>query len=174
MYANFKQNMARLRNYLLSKEGYRKIWDTYHPLEYRLGTFAGPLEPEVLSNNRAGSFDLVFNCKPQRFLNSGDAVITLTESGTITNEGGFPSRPLIRVYGTGTVGIGNNAITITEEIGGYTDIDCEMMDAYNGATNRNRYVRIQNNDFPAIPVGNAQITLDGVSEVEITPRWWII
>lgn len=174
MYANFRDNMRRLRNFLLQEDGYMAIRDTYHPLEYRKGVFAGPLEPEMLPTNRAGEFDLVFNCKPQRFLNSGDLVITLEGDGVVTNEGNFPSQPLLRVYGTGTVGIGDNAVTITEAIGEYTDIDCEMMDAFYGAINCNRYIRMQNNDFPTLPVGNVNISLDGVTKVEITPRWWIV
>ena len=173
VYTNFRTAMANWRNVLLSQEGYQRLIDTYHPDEYRLATFIGPLEVEAEANNKAGQFDLTFNCKPQRFLLSGDTVQTFTGNGSITNPTLFPAKPLIRIYGTGKVGIGSNAITVTYAPGNYTDVDCEMMDAYYGATNCNRFVRIQNNDFPTLPAGATGITLqNGVTKVEITPRWW--
>lgn len=173
VYTNFRTAMANWRNVLLSQEGYQRLIDTYHPDEYRLATFIGPLEVEAEANNKAGQFDLTFNCKPQRFLLSGDTVQTFTGNGSITNPTLFPAKPLIRIYGTGKVGIGSNAITVTYAPGSYTDVDCEMMDAYYGATNCNRFVRIQNNDFPTLPAGATGITLqNGVTKVEITPRWW--
>lgn len=173
VYTNFRTAITNWRNILLSQEGYQRLIDTYHPDEYRLATFIGPLEVEAEANNKAGQFDLTFNCKPQRFLLSGDTVQIFTGNGSITNPTLFPAKPLIRIYGTGKVGIGSNAITVTYAPGSYTDVDCEMMDAYFGATNCNRFVRIQNNDFPTLPAGTTGITLqNGVTKVEITPRWW--
>lgn len=173
VYANFKTAITNFRNLLLSLEGYNRLIDTYNPDEYRMATFIGPLDVEATGRNNAGRFDLVFNCKPQRFLLSGDTVQTFTAAGTITNPTLFAAKPLIRIYGTGRVGIGNNAVTVTYSPGSYVDVDCEMMDAFYGATNCNRYVQIQNNDFPTLPSGSTGITLSGgVTKVEITPRWW--
>lgn len=81
IYTNFDANIAALRSFLLSHVGYFKMTDSYHPDEYRLAYYKGPFVPDVVANNGAGSFDLTFVCKPQRFLNSGEEVTTLTPAG---------------------------------------------------------------------------------------------
>ena len=171
---DFENNIRGLRNFLLSRVGYVRLSDSYHPGEYRMVYYGEAFEPEVTERNNAANFELVFGCKPQRFLTSGETakVYTNSGSGTITNPTRFPSQPLIRVYGTGTVGIGSTTITITAA-DGYTDIDCAIMAAYKGTTNRNAYVQLNTLDFPTLPPGNTGISLSGgVTRVEITPRWW--
>lgn len=63
-----------LRSVLYSAHGYCKLEDDYHPDEFRLAEYRGPFEPEVFSErgNDTAKVDLVFNCKPQRFLKIGD------------------------------------------------------------------------------------------------------
>lgn len=78
IYTNFDANIAALRSFLLSHVGYFKLTDSYHPDEYRLAYYKGPFVPDVTANNGAGSFDLVFTCKPQRFLDSGEEVVSIT------------------------------------------------------------------------------------------------
>lgn len=172
VYANFREAMQAFRSFLLSQTGYRKLIDTYHPDEFRMACFAGPLEPEVMKDNKAGSFDITFICKPQRFLLSGENTELFTADGAIYNPTRFDAQPLIRVYGNGTVRIGENAITVVDSQQPYIDVDCAMMDAYNGATNCNAYVAVQGNDFPVLPPGETGIELDGIARVEIKPRWW--
>ena len=82
IYSNFNQNIADFRTFLLSLDGYQKLSDSYHPDEYRFALYLGPFEPEVTTKNDAGSFTLTFNCKPQRFLISGDATYSWIPGGT--------------------------------------------------------------------------------------------
>ncbi len=173
IYADFNSNIEALRAFLLSLDGYHKLTDTYHPNEYRMVCYSGPFEPDVENNNKVGSFDITFNCKPQRFLVSGDTVSTFTAAGTISNPTKFNAKPFIRVYGTGTVGIGSQSITISQA-DGYTDIDCAMMDCFKGTVSKNQFVSFSGNDFPVIKPGNNGVTLSGVTKVEITPRWWTV
>ena len=49
-------------------------------------------------------------------------------------------------------------------------IDCDLMDAYSGANNRNN--RITTSAFPVLEAGDNTITFTGLTNVEITPRWW--
>ena len=72
---NFDQNMAAFRSLMCSKLGYQKLEDSYHPDEYRLGAFSEGLFPTMRQRNKGGEFDVVFNCKPQRFLKSGETPI---------------------------------------------------------------------------------------------------
>lgn len=173
IYANFDSNIAALRAFLQSMDGYKKLVDTYHPNEYRMVYYSGPFEPSVENNNKVGSFDITFGCKPQRYLTSGDTVRTFTAAGTINNPTRFNAKPLIRVYGTGTVGIGSQTITISQA-DSYTDIDCEMMECFKGAVSKNQYVSFSGYDFPELKPGNNGVTLSGVTRVEITPRWWTV
>lgn len=174
IYTNFKQNIRDFRNFLLSLIGYQKLIDTYHPDEFRMALYEGEFEPEVEPKNDAGQFDIVFNCKPQRFLLTGETVTTLTANGTITNPTRFASQPLLRVYGTGQLGVNSDTITISEA-DVYTDIDCEMMDCFKGTTNRNSKVSFSGNNFPTFRSGSNSISLGtGITMVEITPRWWRI
>ena len=169
---DFEDNIRGLRNFLLSRVGYVRLSDSYHPGEYRMVYYGEAFEPEVTERNKEARFDLVFGCKPQRFLLSGEAATVYTSAGTITNPTRFSAQPLIRVYGSGTVGIGSTTITITAA-NVYTDIDCALMAAYKGAVNRNSYVQLSTLDYPVLPPGSTGITLGGsVTRVEITPRWW--
>lgn len=171
---NFETNIANLRAYLLSRNGYQRLEDTYHPTEFRMAVCKNAMEIDVDMYNKFGSFDLVFNCKPQRFLKSGETKTTLTSNGVINNPTLFNSQPLLRVYGTGNVGIGSYTITILEA-DTYTDIDCELMDAYKGTASKNDKIRLSNYTFPVLTPGQNGISLgSGITRVEITPRWWTI
>lgn len=95
-----------------------------------------------------------------------------TTSSTMTNPTVFESQPLIRVYGNGSFSVNDITITITNATS-YTDIDCEMMDCYEGSTNRNNDVAFSTYDFPVLKPGDNPVTIvSGITEVDIQPRWW--
>lgn len=171
VYANFRQAIADLKAFLLSQIGYQRLTDTYYPDEFRLGYYEGGTEIEPTGKLDAGSFDLTFKCKPQRYLTSGETVSTYTADRTINNPTLFDALPLIRAYGTGTVGINDISITINQSLG-YTDIDCELMDAFYETQSRNNFITVSGVDFPSLKPGVNQISVNGLSKVEITPRWW--
>lgn len=162
-------------NYAGSQIGYQRLEDTYHPYEYRMGRFK--TNPQIDTEgymNRMGKFTLEFDCKPQRFLKSGEIATELNDDGMILNRTEFPSKPLLRVHGTGagSVGIGSETITIST-IDSYVDIDCEIMDAYKGSVNCNSNVSFT--DDIVLAPGENNISLTGlITKVEITPRWYII
>lgn len=171
VYANFKENMRALRSFLLSRVGYQRLTDTYHPDEYRLAYFQGDLDVNTTPVNNAGSFDLTFSCKPQRWLTSGEITQTFTEDGTITNPTYCNAAPFLRVYGVGTLEIENYSLSITSA-DDYTDIDCDIMEAYKGNENRNRFLQILN--FPVLVPGDNDISFTGFTQVDIIPRWWVL
>lgn len=171
---NFATNIENLRAFLNSLFGYKRLTDTYHTGEYREVIFRGPFEPDVLPKNDAGSFELEFECKPQRFLLTGETPTTYVADGTITNPTKFSSRPLIVVTGAGEVGIGSDTITITAADGD-TYIDCDMQDAYNANGSRNNFIQLSGHNFPTLKSGSNGITLGtGITKVVITPRWFTI
>lgn len=83
------------------------------------------------------------------------------------------ARPLIRVYGYGTVVVGEETITIAQYNKPYVDIDCDVMDCYYNADNLNAYVSFQSHEFPTLHAGITGITYSGsITKVEVMPRWW--
>ena len=123
---------------------------------------------------KGGEFNIEFDCKPQRFLKSGEHTISYTANGSIRNNTNRQAKPFLRVYGTGagTVGIGSETITISA-ISSYVDIDCEIMDAFKGATNCNGNVSFSNDII--IQSGDVGITMTGnITKVDVTPRWWVV
>ena len=172
----FRDRFDDFRAYMVSRPGYHRLEDSYHPDEYRMAEFYQALEPEVGTLNRFGSFDLEFYCKPQRWLKSGEKVTaetTFASSGQVFNPTLFSSKPLLRVYGTGSVKIGSETLTIINA-DVYTDIDCDLMDAFKGSTNCNGNIRLSSGSFPVLKPGYTGITLNGVTKVEITPKWFTI
>lgn len=167
----FRLTAADIRNrFLNGARGYQKLTDTYHPNEYRMAVFTGAFEPETGPWNSSAHFSLTFNCKPQRFLVAGDEVITFTGPGVLRNPSLETALPLIRVYGYGTLFVGDEIITITDYSKEYIDIDCALGDAYNGTANLNGYVT---KNFPALGAGETGINFSGgITKVEVTPHWW--
>lgn len=171
---DFQPNAAALRNFLISRYGYKRLVDTYHPDEFRLAVVGAPLDFATTPDNKAASFQLVFNCKPQRYLFSGEQTIAFTADGSITNPTYFASKPMIRIYGNGQVGIGSFSVT-TSGATEYTDLDCEVMEAFEGAVSRNKDITLDGYDFPELVPGENTIQLgEGITRVEITPRWFTV
>lgn len=171
---NFATAFNTLVNTLAPLKGYQKIECSNDSTHYRLGRVIIPATPDAQRLNKDGKFNLAFNCKPQRFLNSGETVTTYNNTGTSTlsNPTNYASRPLIRVTGNGKVTVNGTEIVLANTTN-YTDIDCEAMECYYGSTNRNANVTFSTNDFPVLSPGNNSIVrATGITKVEITPRWW--
>ena len=117
-------------------------------------------------------FIINFEVQPHKYLISND-LITLTSPGAIYNPGSANNKPLIKVYGTGsiTLNINSNIINLTN-VSGYVTIDSELMDAYKDTLLKNTDT---NGEFPVFKVGNNTISWTGaVSKLEIIPNWrWI-
>lgn len=183
----FREKLAAFRNAILSRGNYKKLTDTYHPDEFRLAAYRAGLEVDPEEYNRSGKFELEFDCKPQRFLVSGENPLIYSENGTITNPTLFESSPIIKVTGNGTVAIGpymfvvrNNIWTIiidTEVMEAYlpagdiyylTDgngeiiteeigIKIEVVNGYNKPRSMNSYIEFVNSKMPKIPPGENDI-----------------
>lgn len=153
-------------------KGYQKIACSNDSTHYRMGVPVVPQTPTVKFINNHVYFDLSFNCKPQRFLTSGDTTTTYTSStNTATNPTKFDSRPLIRVNGTGSCTVNGTQITVTGSYS-YVDIDCAAMECYYGTNNANALVTFSTNDFPVLSPGSNTISKGTVTSVAITPKYW--
>lgn len=112
--------VGEFRQQLCSLRGYQRIVDPYHPDEFRLGIFQAAFEPNMMNaNNDSAEFDVVFNCKPQRFLTSGEEAISITPSALtqyITNPTVFDAHPLLEVYGYGDILLDGEIVRIENTV----------------------------------------------------------
>lgn len=174
---NFAQNYQGLKSFLTSRIGYKRLEDDYHPGYYRMAYFASGIEPDMRTLNRAGSFELVFSCKPQKYLTSGETPVAMSASGAIFNPTLFEAKPIITVTGTaggsGTISIGGKTLTISYIVNGMVlDSDEENARSADHASNYNNYV---SGEFPVIPGGSQTVTITGaISALSIVPNWWEI
>lgn len=172
--SNFKTNMSDFRNALLSRAGYVRMTDSYHPDEFYRARFMDGIEVEMLPTLVAGEMTLTFTRDPRRFLTSGETQATVASGGSITNPTLFDSNPLIRVTGYGTLTINSDVIIIASGQT-YVDIDSETQNCFTGTTNKNDKVTFQSNKFPVLKPGANGISYSGnITKVEITPRWYRI
>jgi phage-related protein len=117
-------------------------------------------------------FKLSFDCKPQRFLKSGEEKIVLTDRGYLNNPHGQAALPLITLYGSGSGGlsIGHRHVEI-KSIDGILHLDSDMQNAYNDKGDQN--MNINAPEFPVLENGINHVSFYGdIERVEITPRWW--
>lgn len=109
--ANFAEAISDFRNFLCSRNGYVRLQDEYNPNEYRMAVYKSGLEvsPALL---KAGEFEITFDCKPQRYLTSGETAVTVANNGTLTNPTLFESSPLFEVVGYGNINFSEQTVTI--------------------------------------------------------------
>lgn len=119
---DFASKVADIRAWLCSKKGYVQLTDEYNPSEYRLAVYKSGLDVS-LAELKAGEFDLVFECMPQRFLTNGSTAETIASSGdTISNPTLFNSRPMLEVNGYGKIGINGEEVEVISQALGWTDL----------------------------------------------------
>lgn len=172
---SFAQSISDFRNAVMSTVGYCRLEDDYHPDEFRLASAGSGFEVAPVKYGTAGEFSLIFSCKPQRFLKSGETEITASNNSTITNPTLFTALPLITVQGTGNLTINGNTLTISGN-GATVFIDCESQEAYlqGGSSANNRITFNGNSNFYTLKSGSNSISWTGLTSVKIKPRWWKI
>ena len=139
--------------------------------------------------DKATAMIVRFECKPQRFLKTGEIPIEYTpsdfpntESYTITNHTNYLALPEIKVIG-GFVsieianGVHSSTISLTDQtIVKDIIIDSEIQDVYTPDEFINN--KIQSiNGFPKLYPGINTIKINYLTEnskVLIKPRWWVL
>ena len=176
---DFQQNYQALKNGLYLNQGYQRLEDSIHPGEFRIAAFYEAIEPRNARYNQVGQFDLVFSCKPQRFLKSGEHEVYFREEGTLYNATSFPAKPLITVYGSGAgvVTIGDISVEV-KELNEPMILDCDMQNAYSigvDGTPANRNAAIYAPVFPELQPGENIVSWSGgITGLEVIPRWWTL
>lgn len=177
----FIVNSEKIIKWLTAPTGYCRLEDTYDPLVYRMASYSAS---GSLSNyyDQATSLSITFNCKPQRYLKSGEKRVDYSGSEiTIDNPTTETALPLITVFGvpqatednlllmtvsnvnTGTV---YSSITISKlpDSEDAITLDSEEQLAYyenqNGEKkDRNAYLNFNGTDFPKFAAGMSKISV---------------
>lgn len=183
---------SRLTTFLYKYDGYNdyiRLEDSYEPDVYMLGVFN---ESDSLENilNEAGRGEIVFNCKPQKYLLSGNVKIdVVSNSQTIWNNTGFPALPIIKVMGTGLIKFymrpsrGYLGDETSELLTAYLyiynnfneiTIDCEKFTAVDiNGQNMNPYISLQGAGYITFYPGQTGILCEGnIEKLSVIPRWW--
>lgn len=175
---NFQDKADAFNAWLASKRGYVRLEDTYHPNHFRLANFSSGMTYKTATFNDAGRGRVQFDCKPQRFLKSGETENSFITNGWLYNPTLFESNPLITIVstGTGTVTVNGTTITITNYTGTVI-VDSELQDCYNSThtQNLNSYVSLSSGKFPKLISGGNAVALSGdITSVSIAGRWYDI
>ena len=183
--ADITANIQGFRNAIGCLTGYQRLTDTYHTDEYREGIFKAGLDVSPVVYHTGGEFEIVFDCKPQRWLTSGETAITLVpgadDSGghglgvQISNPTEFNAAPLFKLRGYGTINIryDNGAIWPMYSVSVASSItviepplyvDCEILEAYERQTTGQGIVVVSHNADVALasddPSGRVYIMPD--------------
>lgn len=157
--------------FLMSKKGYRRLETSDDPNHYWMARVEN--SPQIAMRLRTlAPFEISFDCKPQRFVKSGENAVVLTANGSISNQYGQTALPLITLYGngTGTLTIGSCVVDV-KNLNGVLYLDSDTQNAYNNNGNQN--MNINAPTFPTLTDGDTQIAFSGgIEQVEIVPRWW--
>lgn len=157
--------------FLMGGRGYRRLETSDDPNHYWMARVEN--SPQIAMRLRAlAPFDISFDCKPQRFLESGENAIVFTANGSLSNQYGQVALPLITLYGQGkgTLTIGNCVVEV-KALDEVLFLDSDTQNAYNNNGNQN--MNINAPTFPTLPYGETRIAFSGgIERVEIVPRWW--
>lgn len=161
---------------LLAIRNYTRIDSTINPDFYMLGQYKGKFEPTQISvgySEAVGSF--VWDCKPQKYLVTGDNVASLSDGDTLTNPTRYASKPVLYCAGIGAITIGRYTVEILEDVDDMV-IDCDAETAYSSETgeNYNSKIRTFLNEFLQIEPGSNAVAVAAGMTLRVMPRWWTL
>lgn len=109
---DFNAGVSDFRNWLASRKGYKRLEDEINIGEYRMAVFKDGLDVSTL-NKETGTFEVTFDCKPQRWLDDASALpVEMASGDDIYNPTLFESHPTLEVNGYGSISIGGGEITL--------------------------------------------------------------
>ncbi len=166
--------MREVAQWLCAPQGYQRLEDSYDLDTYRLAYYSGTLEVESILH-KFGRATIEFNCKPQRYLRSGDTPTQVTQGQALLNPTAFTALPLITVTGTGagTLTVSGVTVTINSMPQGAVVFDSDTQNAYYGDVNLNGTISAP--EFPQLVPGDNTVSWTGaITGVEIVPKWWTL
>ena len=168
---NVERAVSSAGLFLMKKKGYRRLETSDDPDHYWMARVEN--SPRIEQRLRMlAPFEVGFDCKPQRFLKSGENPVVFTSNGSLFNQYGQVALPFITLYGQGKgrLTIGDCVVEI-KALDGVLCLDSDTQNAYNGNGNQNMIINAP--VFPTLKDGENKVSFSGDIEwIEITPRWW--
>ncbi len=173
---NVMQSVTRVNNWLLGDFGYKELVIPEDRDHFFLATVENGAEINTKLAMLA-PFEIEFSCKPQRFLNIGKKQIEIPGEAIefkIYNPTQFESNPLLKIYGTGTLGVSfNGKITTIRNVQEWVYYDCENHNAWKDLELFNNNVYGASMDTRKLMPGENDVHAAGsTTKIEIIPRWW--
>ena len=157
--------------FLMGKKGYRRLGTSDDPDHYWMARVEN--SPQIAMRLRTlAPFEIGFDCKPQRFVKSGENAVVFTSNGSLFNQYGQIALPFITLYGQGAgrLTIGDCVVEV-KVLDGTLYLDSDTQNAYNDIGNQN--LNINAPVFPVLGDGEIAVSFSGgIERVEIIPRWW--
>lgn len=187
--SSFIETVQKIVKWLTSAKGYSRLEDTFEPDYYRKALYRSGGN---LSNmyDKATALPITFECKPQRYLKSGETPVVITEANKgqwveIVNPTDQIALPEITINGENllvefvsgeVVTSPDNESSMTNNFIGEGKVDSELQDCYNDSVYLNNDVVLVNG-FPKLYPGKNFIRITGTSTINtfsIKPNWWTI
>ena len=157
--------------FLMVKKGYRRLETSDDPEHYWLARVEN--SPQIAMRLRTlAPFEIGFDCKPQRFVKSGENSVVFTSNSSLFNQYGQIALPFNVLYrqGAGRLTIGDCVVEVNT-LDGTLYLDSDTQNAYNNNGNQN--MNINAPVFPVLGDGEIPVVFSGgIERVEIIPRWW--
>jgi phage-related protein len=157
--------------FLMGKKGYRRLETSDDPDHYWMARMEN--SPQIAMRLRTlAPFEIGFDCKPQRFVKSGENAVVFQQNGSLFNHYGQIALPFITLHGQGSgqLKIGDCVVEV-RALNGTLYLDSDTQNAYNNNGNQN--LNINAPVFPVLGDGEIPIAFSGgIERVEIIPRWW--
>ena len=179
-----KSKFAAVNAWLFGTLGYRKLKTDDDPTHYLMARITNG--PEIAAKARkVAPFRIKFDCKPQRYLTSGDLPISVTSYGIYFNSpSAFPSKPLLEINFNSKTAKGSLLFNGAEvsldllKVANYSKVfydsetevtyvvqDDNIIHSYDGV--------IFNGENATIQPGANEVRFSGdITSLEIFPRWW--
>lgn len=143
------------------------------PLKYVTAVILSSIEYSKIQSTKQATVEF-FVPDPYRYLVTESTQTITSFPGTIVNSGTAIAKPLLKIYGTGTIDMTLNGVNFSYvfDTNTYVHIDCDTMDAYYGSFSKNRSLTIVGDVFPTLSPGNNTLTLNSgtVTQVIVTKR----
>ena len=149
----FERKVRDFKNAIVSQKGYKRLTEAYHPESYRMAVYKSGFDDEPKFIGKAAVFTLVFECKPQRYLMSGETPMEITSGENILNPTLFDASPLLEVKGHGNINVNGYDISLVDGPIG----DILLLDK--GGFSSTAFSRLLLNTGDTITLDNAKLSL---------------
>jgi len=168
---NVSRVIAAVNNWLLKSTDYRRLETLIEPDVFRMARLRYGVNLEARLN-RLNPFTLEFDCKPQRYLKSGETAIRATSGTVLINPTGFDALPVIVVHGSGSGTLTVGEYTMQLDDCDELTLSTERCRASSGSVIKNSTVHGQ---WAVLHEGENELSFSGgITGIEITPRWWTL